>query len=226
MMRLLDALRGLVHPRPLPTIPHGEAGIRQVGHREYVGGLWDEIGRLQFSFLVAHGLRPEHVLLDVGCGCLRGGVHFIPYLEPEHYLGIDKEPSLIAAGLERELPPKLRAVKRPRLLVSADFAFADFGVPIDYALAQSLFTHLPPAGVARCLERLRPCLRPQGRFLATFHEVPRAVPNPQRPHDHDYFAYTRAELEELADRCDWRAEYLGDWNHPRGQKMMLFHPRW
>jgi SAM-dependent methyltransferase len=224
-MQLLDRLGRWLRRRPRPSIAHGQAGIRQVGHRAYVGGSWNEIGRLQFSFLVAYGLRPEHVLLDIGCGCLRGGVHFIPYLKTGHYLGIDKEASLIAAGLERELPPDVLALKKPRLLVSADFAFAEFGVPIDYALAQSLFTHLPAGAIAECLVRLRSCLRPEGRFLATFHEVPRPMRNPKQPHDHDYFAYTRTELAELADRCDWSAEYLGDWNHPRGQKMMLFRPR-
>ena len=46
-------------------------------HREQVGGLWDEIGALQIDFLRAQGLRPGDTLLDVGCGCLRGGVHFV-----------------------------------------------------------------------------------------------------------------------------------------------------
>ena len=40
--------------------PEGETGIQKIGHRAYVGGLWDEIGNLQFEFLVAKGLRPEH----------------------------------------------------------------------------------------------------------------------------------------------------------------------
>ncbi len=38
-----------------------------------VGGLWDEIGQLQFDFLRAKGLLPRHKLLDFGCGSLRGG---------------------------------------------------------------------------------------------------------------------------------------------------------
>jgi hypothetical protein len=57
--------------------------------RSIVGGEWDEIGRLQFDFLNGAGLKPRHVLLDVGCGCLRGGVHFVAYLERGNYVGID-----------------------------------------------------------------------------------------------------------------------------------------
>ena len=53
----------------------GDAGVDQLGHREYVGGLWDEMGKLQFDFMVSQGLSPEHTMLDIACGALRGGVH-------------------------------------------------------------------------------------------------------------------------------------------------------
>jgi hypothetical protein len=72
-------------------------------HRETVGGKWDEIGILQFEYLVAKTLRPEHRLLDIGCGCLRGGVHFIRYLDPTNYFGIDVNQSLLDAGYNVEL---------------------------------------------------------------------------------------------------------------------------
>ena len=64
-------------------------------HRESVGGLWDQIGQLQFDFLVANGLRPEHKLLDIGCGSLRGGVKFVRYLQSGHYFGTDLNGSLL-----------------------------------------------------------------------------------------------------------------------------------
>ena len=51
-------------------------------HREMVGGMWEEMGRLQLEFLQREGLTPEATLLDVGCGCLRAGVHFVRFLEP------------------------------------------------------------------------------------------------------------------------------------------------
>ena len=48
-------------------------------HRRAVGGLWDEIGLLQRDFLIDHGLKRNHFLLDIRCGPLRGGVTIIPY---------------------------------------------------------------------------------------------------------------------------------------------------
>ena len=100
-------------------VPEGESGIRQIGHREYIGGRWDEIGALQFDFLVAHGLRPEHVLLDIACGSFRLGVRAVPYLDAGNYHGIEKERRLIEIGAEQELGAALVAEKRPELIVSA-----------------------------------------------------------------------------------------------------------
>src|SRR3954453_8856690 len=59
-------------------------------HRGTVRGtdaFWDELGKLQLDYLVGQGLKPEHYVLDVGCGPLRAGVHFIGYLEPGQQRG-------------------------------------------------------------------------------------------------------------------------------------------
>lgn len=204
--------------------PQGPRGVRMRGHREYVGGHWDEIGQLQFDFLVAQGLRPQHVLLDIACGALRLGVKAIPYLEPGHYLGIEKERSLIRAGLEQELPPELRRQKRPRLLCDGRFRFWRFRQPLDVAIAQSLFTHLPPDLIGLCLQRLRPCLKPGGVFYATFHQVAEERLNPAVPHDHGYFAYTGRQMEAFGRQQGFQPQIIGDWGHPRGQRMIAYRP--
>ena len=66
--------------------------------RQAVGGLWDHLGPLQLEVLRAHGLRPEHRLLDIGCGSLRGGRHLMRYLEPGNYWGLDISPEILAAA--------------------------------------------------------------------------------------------------------------------------------
>jgi hypothetical protein len=67
-------------------------------HRGAVGRMWEEIGNLQFEFLTARGPHPHHHLPDVGCGALRGGIHFIRYLVASNYHGVDVNASLIEAG--------------------------------------------------------------------------------------------------------------------------------
>ena len=37
----------------------GNMGVRMVGHRAYIGGRWEEWGRVEFEFMVSRGLRPS-----------------------------------------------------------------------------------------------------------------------------------------------------------------------
>lgn len=202
----------------------GPKRIQKVGHRKYVGGLWDEIGRHQFNFLLAEGLQPHHYLLDIACGSLRAGIHFIPYLEAGHYLGIEKEESLIRAGIEKELGLEMYQLKKPYFVMSSNFEFDEFAVQPHYALAQSLFTHLPPSCIDICFKNLRQFIRDDGVFYATFWETEVEVSNPKKPNDRGFFGYTRQQMENFGTHNGWAAEYIGDWKHPRGQKIIRFRP--
>jgi SAM-dependent methyltransferase len=221
-----QVLRWRVLPRVLGArrwMLEGRAGVGVLGHRAYIGGRWEEIGRMQFEFMLERGLRPEHVLLDVACGALRGGVHFIEYLSPGHYLGIDKERSLIRRGLAKELPAQVREEKRPEFVISSSFEFERFSKRPDFAIAQSLFSHLTASDIERCLSKLRPFVAPGHEFYATFLAGDSAR-NPSRSHPQRLFRYEPSELAAMGDRHAWRCEYIGDWGHPRGQVMMRLLP--
>ena len=205
-----------------PEVPaEGTEGIAAIGHRTYVGGMWDEIGALQFSFLVGQGLKTEHVLLDIACGSLRGGVRFIPYLDAGNYLGIEKEQGLIDLGIAQELDPGVRASKAPELIVSDSFEFERLSRRPDYALAQSLFSHLPPGDILDCLRKLH-AFSPRCRLFGTFFLADKPRRNPRTRHDHLTFRYTREELAGFAATSGWRFRYIGEWGHPRGQVMTEF----
>ncbi len=215
-----DSIRPLVPRRFLP--PEGDKGIEKVGHRFYVGGHWEEIGSLQFDFLKSKGLKPESYLLDIACGSLRLGVKAIPFLEPEHYLGIEKESGLVAAGLENELAKHIRVAKRPKIVISDSFEFSKIGHKADFAIAQSLFSHLPPDLIALCFKNLYPWLADDGVFFATYFEVKTPRKNDRKPHDFGYFAYTKLQMLAVAEAYGFTANYIGDWNHPRGQVMVEY----
>jgi hypothetical protein len=201
-------------------IPEGIAGVAVVGHRDYVGGMWDEMGQLQFDFMLSRGLQPNHVLLDIACGSLRAGVHFIRYLDPGNYLGIEKEAVLIRRGVSRELPADVQEEKRPEFVVSGTFEFDRFSKRPDFSLAQSLFTHLNAADVERCLTNLHAFVAPQHEFYATFYRATGRATG--RSHAHGSFSYSREELSAIGERTGWRCDYIGDWGHPRKQVMMKF----
>jgi hypothetical protein len=200
-------------------------------HRELVGGRWEEIGSLQLEFLRNEGLRPDHRLLDVGCGCLRGGVRLAAYLAPRHYYGIDRSGELLRVGWEVELAATALQERVPRehLLRNDRFEAWRFGVAFDVAIAQSLFTHLPPAAIRRCLSELPACMAPGARFYATFFEAPTGwpagTPIPRADGfvsygDRDPYHYTLATMRELGDGLPWALVPIGDWGHPRGQRML------
>lgn len=200
-------------------------------HRNFVGGNWDELGPLQFEFLVQQGLRPNHYLLDVGCGALRGGLHFIHYLDPGHYCGFDINASLIDAAWQ-ELREAGLENRHPRLAVEADFSSARFGQVFDFALAQSVFSHLPINHIVRCLAEMKKTLAPAGVFFATFFEAPGSTHLAQIAYpDFGGFAtsYTKDPYHYSFEEFEWMAGVVGltveradSYAHPRGQKMLAF----
>lgn len=205
-----------------PNILHGAEGIRQVGHRQYVGGMWDEIGKLQFDYLISEGLRPADPLLDIACGSLRAGRWLIPYLNTGNYLGIDKEAALIEAGQEHEVPARLLHTKKPEFVVSDRFEFQLFSKRPHVAIAQSLFTHLPPDPINECFVRLRSAIVPFGAFYATFFVSERESTNPSESHDHRNFYYTRDEIRAFGERNGWCCASIAEWGHPRGQQIAKY----
>lgn len=207
--------------------------ILQGRHRELIGGLWDEMGQLQLDFLISHGLLPHHRLLDIGCGVFRDGVKLIPYLDPGGYWGIDKNESLLNVGWDLEIKRYGLTARQPRdqLVCLDDFQFSRLGVRFDYAIAQSLFTHLSLNRVRRCLARLAPCLVEGGRLFATFFEVPPGrdredeqlhTPGGLVSHSDRYFYhYDMDDFTFVTRDLPLRVERIGDWGHPRGQNMVM-----
>jgi SAM-dependent methyltransferase len=203
-------------------------------HRGTVRGtdaFWDYLGKLQLDYLVEQGLRPEHYVLDVGCGPLRAGVHFIGYLEPGHYAGIDKRGDTLERARDIELPRYGLADKRPKLLVNGAFEFSKLGQTFDFAIAQSVFTHLPVNNIVRCLVEMAKVLNPGGRFYATIYENPngkqflgeiqqseRVVSYPDR----DKYHYDLDTLRCAAQGTGLTMSYNGDWGHPDNQKIVVF----
>lgn len=199
-------------------------------HRSMVGAMWDEVGELQFEFLRNEGLDSHHRLLDVGCGAMRGGLHFARYLERGNYHGIDANASLIEAG-RRELELAGLGDKGAHLLADASFDIARFGTRFDFAIAVSLVTHLYFNHIQLCLSRVAEHLAPGGRFYVTFFEAPDPAHFADLSHANgevttrylaDPYHQSFEELATLGSRAGLRAHRIGEFGHPRGQNMILF----
>ena len=244
--RLLRTLQRVTHPRNAnPPPPMTEQTVNAYGrqltaseiaakeHRAFVGGLWEEVGQIQFEFMKSQGLLPEHKLVDVGCGAMRGGIHFVKYLDKGNYFGLDINASLIDAA-KSELDAYGLMHKLPNLLVNDKFEFSLFNTKFDFAIAVSVFTHLFMNNILRCLVEINKVLSPRGRFYATHFEAPYSAfldPLLHTPGaittycDHDPFHYSFFEMQNLAAIADLEVQPINDWSHPRGQKMLCFTRR-
>lgn len=202
------------------------------GHRAVIGGMWDEIGRLQMDFLKASGLQRQSTLLDIGCGSLRLGVRAVEYLEAGRYWGTDINESLLESGYQKEIVPANLAAKLPRrhLIVDGDFSFSGLPREFDFAIAQSLFTHLPLNHLRLCLHHLGRHLSGGCRFFLTafivkdaqacepvLHELGGITTYPGR----DPYHHTVDDLRYAAKGLPWSIEDVVDWNHPRAQRMAI-----
>lgn len=181
-----------------------------------IGGMWEEIGQLQFDYLKSHGLQPHHRMLDVGCGTLRGGRHFIAYLEPGGYTGIDISPKAVEAGRQLVADEGL-SQKRPNLVVSAnmDLKFNEFaGSTFDFILAQSVFTHLKPEHIEECFAHVARVMHADSAFYFTYAEADTYTQRTAKD-----FSYPFTFFRELAERYGLSATAMGDYPHPRQQRM-------
>ena len=203
------------------------------GHRAIIGGLWEELGQLQQTFLTEQGLMPHHRFIDIGCGSLRAGVPLTRYLDPDRYYGIDLSEDLLEAGYKCEIVPEKLDGKLPRnhLVASDDFDLSSFGARFDYGIAQSVFSHTPVEVLSRCLDRIAPHFVTGGRFYATYFERPEDAPvNDALLHtpggvvtypDRDPYDVTPQNLR-AATTEDWDLTIIGNWDHPKDQRMALF----
>ena len=181
-------------------------------HRGFVGAPWkyDLIAAMQFNLLTTHGLREHHYLLDIGCGSLRAGRLFIPYLRPGHYHGIEPERWLVEDGIRVELGEDAIRIKQPRFLHRDDFRLTAFERSFDYMVAHSIFTHATQDQVRTCLGEAAQALASDGILAATYI-----------PADSDFEGaeWSRRAFYRPESIVSWAAdaglavEFL-DWPHP------------
>lgn len=144
--------------------------VNNQDHRRFTGSdnsdIWNTIGKIQLELCVANGLKPETKFIDIGCGCLRAGVHFVRLLANNYY-GIDMHKPLIDAGLEVELPAVGLQSSYDNFDTNQNFDLSKFNVKFQMGIAQSVFTHLPLSKLIQCLNNIHPFFELHGKFFVT-----------------------------------------------------------
>jgi hypothetical protein len=120
-------------------------------------GTFEAHGRDQFIRLLQAGLKPDSKLLDFGCGCLRGGLWTIPFLQSECYFGVEPNLEMLSAGRDELESAGLFEGKSGWFNCEPDYNFGAFnshfpGLKYDFIMLGSIWTHCPAWAVKCCLE--------------------------------------------------------------------------
>ncbi|MBK8545650.1 MAG: class I SAM-dependent methyltransferase [Caulobacteraceae bacterium] len=196
-----------------------------------IGGMWNPLASCN-RLLEISRMRPEHSLLDLGCGSGRLAVKAVPYLNSRNYFGIDISPSLIEAARTElaNLGYGDDRIDETTFHATDDFIPSNKMPSFDFIIAQSLFTHLPLLDYfGKALHNPHatlPC-----KFYATFSWHQRtlrdcgtglAESSPTKIETR--FISSAEEILNEARGRNWSARCVGEWGHPRDQQMFEFEP--
>jgi len=134
----------------------------------------------QLAFLKSVGLKKSTKVLDLGCGCLRGALDLIQYLNKGCYTGVDVSKGLLDAGTQRA--GNLMGEKNVCLALadSFDYGKAVDGKKYDIVFSNSVVTHLLPEDIEAYFKGVAGLLSKKGKFYFTMYPLPDHVPGNSR----------------------------------------------
>jgi SAM-dependent methyltransferase len=167
--------------------------------------LWQMKRDFQIAFLTDVGLKPEHYLLDIGCGTLRGGIPVIQYLNEGHYFGVDARPEVIEEA-SKELEVEKLTGKNPVLTSTPTISSLDLGRTFNYVWAFSVLFHMTDEIVDDCFAFVERHLEPLGVFYANVNIGAHA---PKKWKEFPVMWRTLAFYERLGDAHALSVEDMG-----------------
>jgi SAM-dependent methyltransferase len=139
-------------------------------------GDYQKIGDEFFKYFIElGGLKPEHNVLDVGCGCGRMARPLIPFLKG-HYCGFDIMWPAID-WCQKNYSPHFkfdyadifnRGYNPGGRINIREYCFPYKNESFDFIFLTSVFTHMFPIGIKHYLSEIHRVLKPTGRCLMTF----------------------------------------------------------
>jgi SAM-dependent methyltransferase len=140
-------------------------GVFTGGPLEY----FEIAGRLQLAALLREGVYPWSKVLDVGCGCLRGGYWLIHFLDRGRYFGIEPHAVMLQKGIDYLLEPEVLAEKKPRFDTNDQFDFSVFGEKFDAVIARSVWSHASKRQVQIMLDSFAANSSPNAFFMTSYY---------------------------------------------------------
>jgi len=211
--------------KPKDDTSEGDSKEASQTYRGFVGpsDKYDLVGAMQFILLTFLGLREDDYLLDIGCGSLRAGRLFIPYLLPGRYFGIEPEKWLIDEAIKNEIGDDIVRIKQPVFSNDTTLTLSVFNQKFDFILAQSIFSHASQKQIRRCLSEARKVMKPTSIFAATFMKGETNYTGDEWVYP-SAVTYTPEHMKSLVEEQGLACEPI-DWPHPNLQTwMVIFNP--
>ncbi|NNE56620.1 MAG: tetratricopeptide repeat protein [Hellea sp.] len=153
IQRKIEAARTIVQDGPLAKIGWNIDNIAL-----YSGGPakdFGKVGRETIITLLQNGLRPDHKILDFGCGAVRLGYWIVRLVDSGNYYGIEPDAKMLEAGKKHALGPQLIKSKKPEFSTNSDCDFSVFGQTFDYVVARSILTHTTAGMLIKILKSFK-----------------------------------------------------------------------
>jgi 2-polyprenyl-3-methyl-5-hydroxy-6-metoxy-1,4-benzoquinol methylase len=146
-----------------------QTDIERQDYKSHLGGGsdgWQLRGAFQLELLKYLGLGEQSTLLDVGCGPGRAMTHFVGFLLPGRYTGVDYNESFIKVA-EMAVVEEGLAAKNPTLKVLGSFDFSSLHSTFDFVIVFSVLNHCSAADRQLFFRNLSAVMNPQTRVFVT-----------------------------------------------------------
>ena len=185
----------------------------QIPDNIFLGGhpnLFETAGRMQLIILLKEGIYPSSKVLDIGCGCLRGGYWLIHFLDPGCYFGIEPNEEMLDIGIQEFIEPDVFSHRQPKFSNTDEFDFSVFGETFDFFVARSIWSHAPKEQITKMLDSFLVSSHRQSVLLTSYLRAE----NPEddyigdawvgRSHESDTSGVVRHSLDWIRDVCHKR----------------------
>lgn len=197
----------------------GHSDLPKYSIRVRSNGITQQFGGKQFArngevianiLMKQANLDKSSKVIEIGCGCGRVARVLTRLLPPNHYIGMDVDPAVVAycqqsklfkdAGFRFDRMDIRNAAYNP----NGEIAASEYAFPYDSAWADvvfhiSVFTHMLPEDVRNYIAETARLLRPGGRCLFSAFLMDHGHDGGiDFPHDHGFY---RLHHEELAEKA-------------------------